>query len=110
MGDLVDLRRRGVDISEAMHRELIQAQTKVVEEIQKAWFFQCVHVEYYDNGMLKCIHRDVSVKAIISFGVVVVVCGVAVYFVGPDNVVNAAKEMLKLYGKLPKLAITTGSM
>ena len=96
MGDLADLRRRGFNISPEIHRHLIEAQSKVLEEIGKAWFFQYVYVEYYDNGMIKSIRRDISWRAVITLGVVVVIFGVAVYVVGPANVVNVAKEMLKL--------------
>jgi hypothetical protein len=95
MGDLAHLRRLGLNISPDIHQHLIQEQKKVVEEIGKAWFFQYVYVEYYNNGLIKTIERDISWKAVVTIGVLVVIGGIGVYFVGPANVVNAAKEMLK---------------
>jgi len=109
MGDLADLRRRGFNIAPEIHQHLIQEQKKVVEEIGKAWFFQYVSVEYYDNGLIKSIKRDISWKAVVTIGVLVVIGGIAIYFVGPANVVNAAKEMLK-HVPTVRASITTATV
>ena len=94
----------GVKSASPIDPALIKAQKRVLEEIRKAWFFQYVFVEFYDNGLIKTIERDISWKAVVTLGAVVVIAGIAIYFVGPANIVLAIKDMIQLAPSLPKLA------
>ena len=105
MGGLDDLRRRGFDISLRLHDELLNSQQRVLEEIEKTWFFQYVSIEFYENGRIKYIERRLDCPGIISMGILFLVAGIAVCMIGPSTVVEAARELMRHIPRIVTISV-----
>ncbi|CAF1409401.1 unnamed protein product [Adineta steineri] len=98
MGDTCDWRRRALDTTPEILLEVLRAQKKIIDEVKETWIFQYIEIEMHDNGTIKRIKRGLDWKGILSFGVVIMVCGIAIYVIGPTKIVNAVKELMKGFG------------
>ena len=101
MSDSCEAAELYTNINSKVHQEILKSQQKVLDEVKNIWFFQYLVVEYYPNGGIKSIQKGLDWAGIISVGVIVVIAGVAIYYIGPPAVINCAKAMIQ------KLPLTT---
>ena len=96
MGTLTDLRQRGFNISPELYQQIFNAQFVILKEAKETPFYQCITVEFYDNGIIKKISKGLDWKVVLTFGIAAVMLGcVAVYFIGPEHIVNAMTYMMQ---------------
>lgn len=80
----------------------------ILREARDTPFYQCITVEFHDNGVMKKISKGLDWKVVFTFGIAALVIGcVAVYYVGPENVVNVIKCVMQHNGNIAAVAAAT---
>ncbi|CAF0861274.1 unnamed protein product [Adineta ricciae] len=75
-------------------RNVDSSMAEILEAIKVTGTFQRLVVEYYSNGTIKRIEKELNHFAIITVGLTTIAFGVTVHFLGPSNVTEYAKAAL----------------
>ena len=87
-------KRNNFNLDSATESNIRDSQAIVLEEMKKAGYLQSITIEYNSNGTIKKIERNFDLKNVLTLGVFTVIGGVTIYYVGPANVIEAAKAAL----------------
>ncbi len=77
-------------------RNIDASQAQVLDEIKKTGLLQSLTVEYHDNGTIKRIQRNLDIKNVLTGGVITIVSGVTIHYVGSEKIIEVAKAALAL--------------
>ena len=87
-------------------RNIDNSQAEVLQAMKQTGNFQSITVEYHGNGTIKSIKRDLDLKNVLTMGVLSIVAGVTIYYIGPSNVTEYAKAALVAAEAMQKISET----